>query len=435
MTRRNSVRYVQKANSSATNSASPASLTQCTTNACLAIKSRYDHTAIWHTFDLLLEIGGLVTLVVGRIVDGKTYIFADTALTSPIQQKVHPYTDGCLKCYIVNDRLALAFADASAAFEHSCETLLNMHSAAEIVQYAVKAQAEGWQVEVLIADAGSNEIWTVKDGIVAKSSAGFLGDAEAFNSFQKYLNDPDSIPHKPPAGTVQFGFCRIPEPVSQLDIYAQMLGSFKAVIEDGAHPTVGGAAISLCTHNGIFQYLNYAAVFSPFDEKMLNGQPIPFGTAANGGYAVELCTDEDGKEPAFYFLQGGFGLLFPREGSGFRRALVLQAENPAYFALESSKTLMRQLKSGYGTPDHFGEAGESLYKLDRYEDALWCYELGNGYEALRERPQVRDRYIGGFASTLYHFGDRERALAMLNTCIAEQPFESKVCTKVLSQIR
>jgi hypothetical protein len=376
----------------------------------------------------------VLTLVVGRIFNGKTYIFADTALTSPLHKRLNPYTDGCLKCYIVRDDLALAFSGVEAAFKDACATLLSMHSSNEIIEYAKKAQAEGWEVEILVAEAGRGELTTVKDGLENKSLTGFLGDAQAFNSFQQYLNAPDSIFGTHPDDTVQMGIFRLPEPLLQDEIYGRMFDSFKAVIEDVAHPTVGGAVIPLCTHNGVFQYLNYATVFSPFNKTMLDGQPIPFGTAVNGGYAVELCTDKDAKEPGFYFLQGGFGLLFPRQDSGFRGASVLQAEGPAYFVLEAGKVLQYQILSCYTTPDTFGIAGASLYALGRYDDALKCYEIGNGYEALRKRPLVRDRYIGQFAAALYACGDKDKAISILRRCIAEQPLESNICKCTLYQI-
>ena len=375
-----------------------------------------------------------MTLVVGRIFNNKTYIFADTALSSPIHKKLNPYTDGCLKCYIVRDELALAFSGAEAAFKDSCLPLLGMHSASEIIEYAKKAQAAGWEVEVLVAEAARGELSTVKDGVENKSSTGFLGDAQAFNSFQRYMNDPDLTSSMHSEDTVQMAAYRLPEPVLQDEIYGRMFDSFKAVIEDVAHPTVGGAVIPLCTHNGEFQYLNYATVFSPFDKTMLNGQPIPFGTAVNGGYAVELCTDKDAKEPGFYFLQGGFGLLFPRQDSGFRRASILQAESPAYFVLEAGKVLRHQILSCYTTPDSFGIAGASLYALAKYDDALKCYELGDGYETLKNRPLVRDRYIGQFAAALYACGDKDKAISILRRCVTEQPLESNICKFILHQI-
>ena len=375
-----------------------------------------------------------MTLVVGRIFNGKTYIFADTALTSPIHKKLNPYTDGCLKCYIVHDDLALAFSGAEVEFKDSCVRLLGMDSASDIIEYAKKAQTEGWQVEILVAEAGRSELSTVKDGVEIKSSTGFLGDAQAFNSFQRYLSDPSLTSSMHPEDTVQMAIYRFPEPVLQDEIYGRMFDSFKAVVEDVAHPTVGGAVIPLCTHNRVFQYLNYATVFSPFDKTMLNGQPIPFGTAVNGGYAVELCTDKEAKEPGFYFLQGGFGLLFPQQDSGFRGASMLKAEGPSHFVLEAGKVLQHQILSCYTTPDTFGIAGASFYALGRYDDAVKCYELGNGHETLRERPLVRDRYIGQFSAALYACGNKDKAISILQRCITEQPLESKICEFTLEQI-
>lgn len=375
-----------------------------------------------------------MTLVVGRVVQGKTYIFADTALTSSTGQRINPFTEGCLKCYIVNERVALAFADAMPAFEQTCGTLLSMSEACEIAQYAANAQTNGWPVELLIAEAGRDMLWIVKNGTIVESSAGFLGDAQAFNAYQQHFNAPSSIPTEQPANTFQIKLLRLPEPVLVDDIYGRMFDSFKAVIENAAFPTVGGAILPLCTHNGLFQYFHYAAVFSPFDHTMLNGKPVPFGTAVNGGYAVELCTDEECSEPGVYFLQGGFGLFFLREDSGFRRAKVVQARNPAYFAMESNKSLGRQLKSCYMTPDHCGIAGESFYEAGRYEDALFCYELCSGHRTLLNRPLIRDRYMGQFAAALYQCGQLDRALAILQECIAEQPAESQFCQHIRGQI-
>lgn len=375
-----------------------------------------------------------MTLIVGRVIDGQIYIFADTAVSSSNRLSINPFTEGCLKSYIVNERLALAFADDVSAFEGMCETLLQMKEASEIVEFIEEAQLKrGLAVEVLVADAAHNVLWTVKDASVCRSSVGFLGDTQAFNIYQRYFNDPASIPQFVVENTFKLDILCMPEPVLADDLYGRMFKSFKAVIDDPACTSVGGVILPLCTNKGRFQYMYYASVFAPLDQSMY-GKPLPFGTAANGGYAVELCTDEERSEPGFYFLQGGFGLFYPRTSSGFRRATIVRAENPAYFLLESSKSLGCQLRSGYMTVDHCIAAGSALQDSGKYEDALLCLEAGQADKSLPARPDVRDYYMARFAVALAQCGQHAKALFILNKCIRQQPDASKQCRNILTQV-
>ena len=187
--------------------------------------------------------------------------------------------------------------------------------------------------------------------------------------------------------------------------------------------------------------MNYADVTSdPLDIAEFNGtpKPIEFGTAVAGGYSVEFLDNGalggDGKEVGFYFLQGGFGVVFPRDASGLRRAQVVIAANPAYWALQTMKLLGHGISSSYMTADHCGIAGEQLLQAGRFADALFCYELRKDWKPLPERPDIHDRYFAAYATAMFNSGNRVGAITML-TDFLEKHTTFRLCREFLQKMQ
>ncbi len=67
-------------------------------------------------------------------------MLGDTALTFHDLRKANPFIEGCLKQYIITDKLAIAFAGNTSAFEAVCPKLFLALNADEIINIAVEAQ-------------------------------------------------------------------------------------------------------------------------------------------------------------------------------------------------------------------------------------------------------------------------------------------------------
>lgn len=380
-----------------------------------------------------------MTLIVGRVKGDKTYILGDTALTLYNPLRTNPFVNGCLKQYLVTDKLAIAFAGEQADFERACMALLSARTGSEAVQIALDAQSQGLDFELLVGEAGAKTLRVVKNGSASETVAGFIGDPSAFAAFQKYYHD-EELGFAPVQSRVQIQILRLPEPILEDEIYERLYRALKDVIGDAQIPSVGGMVVSLCTDRQRFRYLNYADVTSdPLNITDFNETPkiIEFGTALRGGYSVEFGDDTprggDGKNVGFYFLQGGFGIVFPSDPSGLRSARVVKAKNPAYWTLETTRQLGHGIASSYMSADHCGIAGEELLKSKRHQDALFCYELGKDWKPLRERPSVHDRYFAGYAMAMFNCGKQAEAIAMLTDLLKEYCAFS-ACKNTLQQL-
>ncbi len=383
-----------------------------------------------------------MTLIVGRISAGKVYIFGDTKLTFQHKQNANPFVEGCLKQYIVNDQLAIAFAGVKEHFEDVCSDFLKCCNAQEIVDIAIKTQKHGLDYELMIADAKYDKLRFVKEACIEKSAAGYIGDSDAFNSFQGYFHSAqgESFP-EPEIGRAYFQVLQLPEPVDSEKTYLKLFQSLKSVIWDKNIPSVGGVIVPLCTHKGIFRYMGYADVISdPINISDITEEPTPieFGTAEHGGYSVEFWDDTPnggaGMEVGFYFLQGGFGISFPKGIREVRNATIVKAENPAYWVLETRKLLGHGISSGYLSEDHCIRAGEKLLKAEQYEYALFCYELRKDSKSLIERPAVYDRYMAGYATAMFNCGKKADAVNLLQPIVNDSKNNPYCCT-MLAKMR
>ena len=373
-----------------------------------------------------------MTLVVGRAVSGNTYLLSDTALTPSNGGYRNANTQGCIKCYIVHDHLAVAFADSSEAFDDHCGAILSMRTAEEISRYAASLQKGGWPVEVMAATAGASSLLTVKVAKVADSPFGFLGDAGAFDRYQRNLADPNGIYSEIVPNSTRQEFIRLPEPTTPNDDYGAMWHGLQAVIDDPAFPTVGGVLIPLCTDKGSFRYINYTYIRAPLgDVPKATWTTLDFGTPENGGYAIDLCTTLDGREVAIYFLQGSFGVVFPRKASGMRVAQTLRARDPARFVFEAHSAAGNVFGCCFTNAHNWGLLGEELLSQHRYADASFCFDLGASDNILKLNPVLRDRYISSFATALLFSGNPARALAEAQEVVKQHPNEASKCIKVL----
>jgi hypothetical protein len=340
----------------------------------------------------------------------------------------YPFVEGCLKQYIVNDALAIAFAGVQEGFQSVSAKLLSSRSQQEAVEIAHDAQSHGQRFDLLVAEAGRDTLCVVSKGTTSESSVGWIGDASAFAAFQRYYQAPESPSRsEPEVGRACIKFLRLPEPVLDDEPYPRLYDAFKRVVSDSCFPSVGGVVVPLCTDQGRFRYMNYADVTSdPLNLAGFIGAPerIEFGTAMAGGYSVEFLDDAalggDGKDVGFYFLQGGFGVVFPPDANGLRKAKLVIAPNPAHWVLQTRKFGGHGIASSYMTEDHCGTAGEELLQAGANEDALYCYELRKDSKTLPERPDIHDRYFAGYATAMFNSGDPARAIAMLTDLLQKQ---------------
>jgi len=362
-----------------------------------------------------------MSLIIGKVIDDNILMLGDTKLTFEHKVNSNPFIDGCLKQYIVSDKLAIAFAGNTEHFRYEAASLLNCRSSDEILQVTLQAQKCGAEFQLMVAEIGCPYISTLKAGVLCQSEVGYIGDSIGFDCFQRNLHnsakDNSDILAR---NTLYLNILRIPESLKSGEVYRELFNTLKKVIWDEDVPTVGGAIIPLCSDNGKFSYMNYADVISDpikFESHVTTPRAIDFGTPQSGGYTVEFNDNSvdagDGREVGFYFLQGGFGVYFPSDSSGFRKAEVIRANNPANWNLQTKKLIGTTIYSQYLTVDHCGIAAEECIGSNNFLDAISYFEMAD-LQTLNGRPHdLVDRFFFFYANTLIQVGRPQNARNLL----------------------
>ncbi len=206
-----------------------------------------------------------------------------------------------------------------------------------------------------------------------------------------------------------------------------MYHSLRKVARSSNIEGIGGALIPICSHLGKFTYMFYADITTDILDLSNNGQDskiIEFGSAEGGGYTVEFVNNTpnhgNGKEIGFYFLQGGFGIYYKDNQYGLKVPEIVSAKTPAEWIYYTSKKLVFGLTSQYVTIDHWGMLGEKLLNENNCIDAIYCYEKNFKEEDLfKNRQDIADRYISGYAVALFNSKRTEEAIQLLNRSIAQ----------------
>lgn len=377
-----------------------------------------------------------MTLIVGRIVDGRPVLMGDTKLTFE-NRKFDPIVHGCLKILIVKDNLAIAFAGEKEHFDDVLPMLMNSNSAKDIIEIAKSTQLSGSDYELMIAEVDYPNIRVVKNGILLESTGTFIGYAGGFSEYQKYMAEEVVV------DVHQNKYCvsilQIPEPAGSDENYNNMFNSFKKMSSAENVPAVGGFLVLVGVHNGRFSYMGYIdfeTAIIDLDAITTIPTPIEFGTCEEGAYGMEFWSNglSGSKcEVGFYFLQGGFGICFPAAENRSRNSLLIRAENPAFWALETAKIFRHSIYSAYLNENHCKEAGWKLLRLQKYQDSLFCFELKIQSPLISSNSEFEDEYFAGYAISLFNSGRLDGAIYILNIIIDSNEF-AKNCRSVLSEI-
>lgn len=372
-----------------------------------------------------------MSLVTAKIVGRMIYCVGDTKITYAANTQSdadhvkasNPILDGCIKQYIFNG-LLICFAGDVQSIEEDIQKYRSCLNVDEVVDIAIR-RTDGY--DVMVAEASPCRIITIKNREVREVIAGFIGDIDAFEAYQRYYHNPKTASLHQGCGTIHI--FQIPEPSEgEPHDYLRMYGAMKEVATDKNISSVGGAIVTVATHKGKFQYMQYCDIFT--DEVIIPkpGEPrsIGFGTKEGGGYAVEFSACNENSEvalrPAYFFLQGGFGVVFPEKSNSVSRAQFVKAGNPCQWAIASKAVLGEAVISGYLSLDHCGIEAEKLISKGDYYTALECYRfrLDAAKNGTANRAKL-DRYYSGYYVCLFNTNSQMKALSEINELIANNP--------------
>lgn len=383
-----------------------------------------------------------MTLIVAIAHQGCKYIMGDTQIVfADARPNVNPVVDGCLKIYrCVDPRRAIAFAGTLSHFGQVAPAMLSAADSASCIRLAVQAQRQGLDFDALVVDTYTPSIAFVKGGNLSQSDGGFLGNHTAFEAFQRNYLSRSSAPFDPHRALMRVLETPMGASATEGTDYGNRYEALTATIDSKDVPGVAGVPIVLATRGDIFTYMHSTIIST--DPLPLNvtrvgffknespdsssgWKPLGFGTAELGGCTVEICDDwnerdqSGGGEVGIYYLQGGFGVLFPPSATGIRYALSVEAPNPAHWSLEAKRRLGRPIASMLLNMNHCIIAGEHYLKAGNYSDALASFELGTD---MRDVPlMLIDRFRAGYATALWNLDRRGESIEMFRSQFAASP--------------
>jgi hypothetical protein len=247
----------------------------------------------------------------------------------------------------------------------------------------------------------------------------WLGSAPAFDRFQGFTTAAVA-PTARPANTAFIGFYRLPEgaPGEVNPLYGQLFSALHVVIEDDTVPEVGGFVVPVGLHHGRFEYMDYATVLThPIQFDLMPSEfAIPFGTAAQGGYAFNLMNSQTSGVAglAVYALQGRYGVAFtPREG--FLRPVPFRDVSPLEFEEAVASQLGLDIRSSYTYPEEHCARAMRLMNEQDLDSAL--REANN---AVARGPKSAEGYRCR-AIVYANRGDFELALSDFTTVLGFEP--------------
>jgi hypothetical protein len=273
-------------------------------------------------------------------------VVSDTVESSSWQQPDSSLLHGIIKTRVIDDELAISFA---GSVERARQAFLALEARPSLTRDAVRDRLlefhiesirAGGTVEFLLACVNPPELLQIKAGTATETAAAWLGWEPGFRRFQAYATEQQE-PVEPRPETAAFSIQALPdgphgEQPSELQtaIYSALCECMRLVIEDAEIPEVGGFVVPVGPRGGRLSYLDYAAVVThPLQFDLLrDGMAIPFGTAAEGGHAINLMADNRSSANglALYLLQAQAGAAF-KQVDGLLRPTVIRGATPISF--------------------------------------------------------------------------------------------------------
>jgi hypothetical protein len=202
----------------------------------------------------------------------------------------------------------------------------------------------------------------------------WLGSAAAFSRFQGYAIRA-LTPLDTPLNTVAFEVFQVVEgPSGETEPNPlERMTALRYVIEDSSIPEVGGFVVPVGLHQGRFQYMTYVTVLTnPIRFDLMPQEfVVPFGTAAEGGYAFNLMPDptSSSKGLALYFLQARYGVAYTPKG-GLLRPIAFTNVSPLEFEAKISATLGLHAQSMFTQPEEHCSRAMSFLDSNDWDRAL-----------------------------------------------------------------
>lgn len=263
-----------------------------------------------------------MTLVVGRIVQGRIRIDSDSKITDPkIVDNRNNIFSGLLKTIILNPNISVSYSGGVETAQKAIEELykLNSFDINSVKSLLLKINTENnYETDFLIASLENQPLlYKISNGKIEPSNSSlWIGDIDGFNLFQsEYLPNLKSIDPN--------------------DIFSTHSDAFDKVINSKKVESVGGFHITVHRTKFGLEYLTKMGISIGQPTSItLSGnecKPIPFGNAQTGAFSYSYLKSENPFSPAIgiHFPMGNFGTLYYPKVK--REIIIFKNVNPFEF--------------------------------------------------------------------------------------------------------
>ena len=286
-----------------------------------------------------------MSLIIARIEGNNLGIVSDTKLTYPFHEtknfKTSPL-DGVLKTIILNENLSISFAGEVEYAELALKEINECIQITTVIQVLEKFHnLSRGKTEFLIC-IGKPElrIYEIKNGEVNQTSMSWIGDKEAFNSFQESMLTTivksETIKTSPSATSnfrsnqpaITITEMNLTVEVSQKSpLLSKISSAMDKVIENGNIDSVGGFKVSVIYDKGFFYNCYIKSYRSNVSMIGYGTHYITHGTASDGSYSINFIGgSSDFKSVALHVSQGKFGIIYNRNDYGLLRPAVVSLD-------------------------------------------------------------------------------------------------------------
>jgi hypothetical protein len=278
-----------------------------------------------------------MSLIVARKEGNQIAIVSDTKLTYPNHeikgQKESP-KEGILKTIILSTNLCVSFAGEIEHAENALREIENNCNFNEVVEILYKYhKISNHQTEFLVCSANPNPIiHKIKDNESKEVQTSWIGDRDAFNSFQESMmgtkkgtKSENQNQTKSKAGIVITEMDLSFEVDMQVNLFSKMSSAMDAVIENENIASVGGFKVTVI-YKEKFNFGKYGKLYRGNVELFGNSSHvIGHGSANEGAYSINFIgSSNDYKTVALHVRQGNFGLIYTRKNYGLLRPALFQ---------------------------------------------------------------------------------------------------------------
>jgi hypothetical protein len=327
-----------------------------------------------------------MTLVVARQFGDKVYLVSDMEMTicNPDPDQTLTHADKrIIKVLILKPDLCVAVAGDEVAGSDAVSELSNdICDRATIVAHFLQAHVRSSHPLAFIVAFGppDSHVVQIKGGRPERVESGWIGQQDAFSAFQEYAFGNKPLSQFSRETEIAQGHI-----ISQMSIqevpqdapdngseFSRLKSCMEAVISDGI-PGVGGFAVPVAFDRGRFRYMSHATQVSHPIKLTKELTPLPFSTAAEGGYWMSFCGSEEPDPPycaAVHIPQGNFGLLFAPVGGRLPRAEIIRDVLPIDFEEAVFQKYNRTLLCPITDPSHYFTRGNSYLNDNDFDGAI-----------------------------------------------------------------